>query len=94
MTAPTPNAALPYLSAEAAMDLLRRRARVSVHSGALGFEGYIMAEGEVVAYCPAPSLTIRAADGTLSSWSCDLPIQEVGPRPDGGVGGNLTGGEA
>ncbi len=36
-----------------------------------------MAEGRVVAYCAAPTLTIQHDDGSRSSWSADLPIVEV-----------------
>jgi hypothetical protein len=57
-------------------DLVRRGARIRVHSGAVGCEGQVMAEGKVIAWCATPSLTIEHEDGTRSSWSTDLPIVE------------------
>jgi len=60
-----------------AADLLRRSARVRVHSGAVGCENVALAEGKVIAWCAAPSLTIVHDDGTRSSWSAELPIVEV-----------------
>lgn len=65
-----------------AADLVRRRARVRVHSGAVGCGDHVMAEGTVVAWCAAPSLTIVHDDGTRSSWATTLPIVEVDePQP-------------
>lgn len=60
-----------------AIDFIRRSARVRVHSGALGCEDMVMAEGKAIAWCAAPSLTIEHDDGTKSSWSTQLPITEV-----------------
>jgi hypothetical protein len=66
-----------YVSSEAARDLVQRGATVRVHSDAIGCDGMVMAEGKVIAYCPAPSLLIEHADGSVSSWSVDLPITEI-----------------
>jgi hypothetical protein len=60
-----------------AHDLVDRRATIRVHSGAIGCEDIVMAEGRVVAYSAAPTLTIEHADGTRSSWQVTLPIIEV-----------------
>lgn len=60
-----------------AADLVRRGARIRVHSGALGCEDIVMAEGKVISWCAAPSFTIEHDDGTRSSWSAALPIAEV-----------------
>ena len=62
---------------EEAKDLVKRRARIRVHSGAVGSGDVVMAEGRVIAYCPAPSLMIEHPDGSRSSWSVELPIKEV-----------------
>jgi hypothetical protein len=66
-----------YVSADKARDLVCRGAQIRVHSGAIGCEDIVMAEGKVIAYCPAPSLTIEHADGTRSSWSVGLPITDL-----------------
>jgi hypothetical protein len=58
------------ISSQQAHDFVERRARIRVHSGA---------EGTVISYCAAPSLTIEHDDGSRSSWSVDLPINEVEP---------------
>lgn len=65
---------MTYISHERATELVAQGSRIRVRSGALGCEQIVMAEGKVIAYCPAPSLVIRHADGTRSSWSVDLPI--------------------
>lgn len=70
------------ISSERAHDFVQRGARIRVHSGALGCHNLVMAEGQVIAYCPAPSLSIEHDDGSRSSWSVDLPIEEV-PAPAG-----------
>lgn len=70
------------ISSEHAFDLVMRRARIRVHSGAIGHEDLVMAEGSVIAYTPAPSLLIEHADGTRSSWLVDLPITELPEVPD------------
>jgi hypothetical protein len=67
------------ISSEQAIDLVERAAHVRVFSGALGHQDLVMAEGEVIAYCPAPTLMLRHADGSTSSWSVDLPINEITP---------------
>lgn len=66
-----------YVSQETARDLVTRRARIRVHSRALGCEDLVMAEGRVYAYCASPVLYIEHDDGSRSSWSVDLPIDEV-----------------
>jgi len=70
---------MTYTSSERAMELLKRSAKVRVYSRAFGAEDVVMAEGEVIGYCAAPTLLIRHADGSKSSWSVDLNIEEVEP---------------
>lgn len=70
---------MSYISAQHAMDLVARSAHVRVYSTAIGAET-LMAEGEVIGYCSAPTLLIRHADGTQSSWSVDLRVEEVRPH--------------
>jgi hypothetical protein len=70
------------ISSEHAVDLVMRHALVRVHSGAIGHEAHVMAEGIVIGYLPAPSLLIEHADGTQSHWSVDLPIVELPEVPD------------
>jgi hypothetical protein len=67
------------IGSERARDFVQRGARIRVHSGALGHHEMAMAEGHVVAYCAAPTLTIQHDDGSRSTWSVDLPIEEVEP---------------
>jgi hypothetical protein len=66
------------ISAERAKALVGEGARIRVRSGGIGCEHVVMAEGRVIAYCPAPSLVIEHADGTRSSWSVDLPVDVLG----------------
>lgn len=49
--------------------------RVRVHSGGVPVtDESIVAEGEVIAVCEVPTLTVRADDGTLTHHSSSLPI--------------------
>jgi len=68
------------ISSEQAHGFVQRHARIRVHSGALG-QDMVMAEGHVISYCAAPTLTIEHDDGSRSTWSADLPIREVVPSP-------------
>lgn len=70
---------MTYTSSQRAMDLVTRSAHVRVYSRAIGAES-LMAEGEVIGYCSAPTLLIRHADGSKSSWSVDLRVEEVAPH--------------
>ena len=64
---------------DTARSMVERGATIRVHAGAVGCEDMVMAEGRVIVYCAAPTLTIEHADGTRSSWSTQLPIVEVEP---------------
>ncbi|WP_433731072.1 hypothetical protein ACQP2Y_21745 [Actinoplanes sp. CA-051413] len=66
-----------HVPPEKAHDLVQRGARIRVHSGAIGCEELVMAEGKVIAYCSTPTLTVEHDDGTRTSWSVGLPIVEV-----------------
>jgi hypothetical protein len=57
--------------------MVTRLAHVRVYSNAIGASDMLMAEGEVIAYCAAPTVLIRHADGTQTTWSTDLRIEEV-----------------
>lgn len=65
------------LSSDRAMDFVKRRALVRVYSTAIGAENHVMAEGHVIAYCPAPTVMLQTADGTRVSMSADLRVEEV-----------------
>lgn len=39
----------------------------------------VMGEGEVIAFCESPTITLRAADGSLSHHSVALPREEIEP---------------
>lgn len=62
------------LSSEA-IELLGQRVRVL--SGA--DPTHVMGEGEIIAYCDAPTITVRADDGTLTHHSTELPREPVAP---------------
>lgn len=57
-------------------DLLGQRVRVL----SLCDPTFVMGEGEIVAYCEAPTITLRADDGTLTHHSTELPREPL-PRP-------------
>lgn len=67
------------MTREDAMHLVERRCTVRVRSG--GFFGAteppVMAEGEVIGYVDQPTIILRHADGTQSSWPITLPIEVV-----------------
>ena len=59
------------------VDMVIESTRVRVHSGALGCEHQVMAEGRVVAYSASPQILVQADDGTRSWWPVTLPIEVV-----------------
>lgn len=65
------------MTPERAVALVFEGVRVRIRSGAVGCEAFVMAEGTVIAYAPAPTITIKQDDGSLSSWQITLPIDEV-----------------
>lgn len=62
-------------------ELVRNQALVRVHSGALGLEDQVMAEGTVVAYSPNPMICVQLDDGRRDWWPVTLPMTELdGPE--------------
>lgn len=57
-------------------NLLHRAVATCGHVG----DSCIHDEGVIVAFCDAPTYTIRRPDGTQFTWRCDLT--EVGDRID------------
>lgn len=39
----------------------------------------VMGEGEIIAYCEAPTITVRANDGSLTHHSINLPREDIDP---------------
>ena len=72
-------------------DLLSRRVSLRVFSAC--DPTIVMASGQLIGYCRAPSVTLREHDGTKSSWSTKLPMEEIVAEP-GGEGGSVTGAAA
>lgn len=58
-------------------DLLRARAHTVAHT--LHQSGPVYGEGEIIAYCPFPTVTIRRPDGTTFSWAAHLCTFEEQP---------------
>ncbi len=65
------------ISRETAQDFVERGARIRVHSGAIGHENHVMAEGRVRGYGDGPMIGIEHDDGRLTWWLTSLPINEV-----------------
>lgn len=62
---------------ETACDFVFRGARIRVHSGAIGHQDQVMAEGRVRGYGDGPMIGIEHDDGRLTWWMTSLPIIEV-----------------
>jgi hypothetical protein len=58
-------------------DLLKRGVRVRVFAGC--DPTAVMAVGDLISYCAAPSITLRHGDGAKTSWSTDLPMEIIEP---------------
>lgn len=65
------------ITPETAGDFVMRGARIRIHSGAIGHQDQVMAEGRVRGYGDGPMIGIEHDDGRLTWWLTSLPIVEV-----------------